>query len=164
MRATGRARELTDQQSTAAGSGAAKVSSHGRGYAQGSSSVRRPPSLTKRYPPPLPPGGRMPPMSTSRSVRTLASHASALRKVGHDARAFRKASRRLGGGESLVARARIRPRLLERSPTPEPHQTAIAPAATRRQDAANEHQQKHANLGFACFCPQESRARRPSFP
>ena len=28
--------------------------------------------------------------------------------------------RRLGGGKSLVARARIRPRLLERSPTPDP--------------------------------------------
>jgi hypothetical protein len=38
------------------------------------------------------------------------------------------------------------------------------PTATRRQDVANQHQQKHANLGFACFCPKESRARRPSFP
>ncbi len=29
-------------------------------------------------------------------------------------------TRRLGGGKSLVAGARIRPTLLERSPTPEP--------------------------------------------
>jgi hypothetical protein len=40
----------------------------------------------------LPPGGRMPPMCTSRSVRTLASHVSAPRKAGRDARSFREAS------------------------------------------------------------------------
>jgi len=48
--------------------------------------------------------------------------------------------------------------------TPELSVKPPRPAATRRQDAANEHQQKRANLGFACFCPKESRARRPSFP
>ena len=36
--------------------------------------------------------------------------------------------------------------------------------ATRRQDAANEHQQNVTNLGFVAFCPKESRARCPSFP
>ena len=42
----------------------------------------------------LPAGDRMSPMSTSGSVRTSASHASAPRKVGQEARAFREASRR----------------------------------------------------------------------
>jgi len=36
--------------------------------------------------------------------------------------------------------------------------------ATRRQDVANKHQRKHANLGFACFRPKESRTGGPSFP
>jgi hypothetical protein len=39
-----------------------------------------------------------------------------------------------------------------------------SPTATRRQDAANDHQRKRANLGFACFRPKESRAGGPSFP
>ena len=42
-------------------------------------------------------------MSTSGRMKTSAFRPSALRKVGHDARAFREASRRLGGGKSLVA-------------------------------------------------------------
>ena len=35
---------------------------------------------------------------------------------------------------------------------------------TRRQDAANKHQRKHANLGFAFFRPKERRAGCPCFP
>ena len=78
------------------------------------------PELSVKRPTPLPPGDRMSPISTSGRMKTSAFYPSAPRKVGHDARAFREASRRLGGGESLVARARIRPTLLEHSPTPEP--------------------------------------------
>ena len=43
---------------------------------------------------------QLPPMSTRRSVRTLASHASAPRKVGYEARAFRKASPHLSAKNS----------------------------------------------------------------
>ena len=35
---------------------------------------------------------------------------------------------------------------------------------TRRQEAANEYQRKHANLGFAFFRPKERRAGCPCFP
>jgi len=39
---------------------------------------------------------------------------------------------------------------------------------SRRQEAANENQQKRANLGFACFCPrkagQEARSFREASP
>ena len=38
----------------------------------------------------LPPGGRMPPMSISGTMKTLAFRRSAPRKVGQDARAFRE--------------------------------------------------------------------------
>ena len=40
----------------------------------------------------------------------------------------------------------------------------VSLTATRRQDAANDHQRKRANLIFACFRPKESRAGGPSFP
>ena len=36
--------------------------------------------------------------------------------------------------------------------------------ASRRQEAANQHQREPANLGFAGFRPTESRAGSPSFP
>jgi len=81
-------------------------------------------------------------------------------RTGHTLGSASTCPRRLGGGESLVARARIRLTLLERSPTPEPHQTTPT-TATRRQDAANQHQQNVTNLGFVAFCPKESRARTP---
>ena len=84
----------------------------------------------------LPSGGRKPPMSTSGTIKTLAFRRSAPRKVGQDARAFREVG----------------------------HLPDITRTATRRQDAANEHQRDDENLGFSSFRPQESRAGCPSFP
>jgi len=191
----------------------------------------------------------MPPISISGSVRTLASHASAPRKVGQEARAFRKASHphcqpAAGCRQSASAEAcepwlrmlppqgksgrkpelSVKPAIRSGVPMPsrwtfasavrasahcpaaalspsglrlrpEPargHGHPVAgqpcclsgsrerqrpdrqyacccvsstlPTASRRQDAANQHQRKRANLGFACFRPKESRAGSPSFP
>ena len=83
--------------------------------------------LRPRPPPSLPPGGRKPPMSISRSVRTLASHACAPGKPG------------------------TTPGL------------SVKLAASRRQEAANEHQHKRANLGFACLCPRKAGQEALSF-
>jgi hypothetical protein len=83
---------------------------------------------------PLPSGGRMPPMSTSGWLGTLASHSSAPRKSRQDVGVFREA-RELN----------------------ELH-------ATRRQDAANEHQRMVGNLGFAFIRPEEKPTGCRRFP
>ena len=73
----------------------------------------------------LPPGGEMPPMSTSGSWRTSGFACFRPRKTRHDAGVFRETS----------------------------------PIATRRQDAANEHQRKLANLRLRPLPPKENPAR-----
>jgi len=106
------------------GSGSDQTGSTADAASAATAASRRPPAASSECTA-RPTGGRMPPMNCSRTSQTLALWRSAQRKVGHDARAFRKA--------------------------------ASQPTATRRQDAAHQHQRKRANLGFVRFRPRKSR-------
>jgi|GEM_PF-1778336 len=108
-----------------------------------------------RPPPSLPAGDRMSPMSTSRSMRTLASHASAQGKPGRT--------------PGLSVKPEVANEYQQNAtnlwlcgvlPQGKPGRK---PGLSVKPEVANEHQQNATNLGFVAFCPRKAGQDARSF-